>query len=221
MNLAVAELAGELREGLLALAVGTGMQVLAALMEEDVTAACGPKGRHDPQRRATRHGHERGSVTLGGRRVPVQRPRMRAADGCGELPVPTYELFSSTEVLGRLALERMLVGLSTRRYPVGLEPVGSRAEQTASSTSKSAKPEGRLYGAAEQSEAMRTEVREAYDEWMRVTTNWENEREYFYRLDKLDDQLASRGLERGDDLDEEVPLGTSLQMDRDDLGMER
>ena len=94
VNLAVAELAGELREGLLALAVGTGMQVLAALMEEDVTAACGPKGRHDPQRRATRHGHERGSVTLGGRRVPVQRPRMRAADGCGELPVPTYELFS-------------------------------------------------------------------------------------------------------------------------------
>jgi short chain dehydrogenase len=75
VNLAVAELAGELREGLLALAVGTGMQVLAALMEEDVTAARGPKGRHDPQRRATRHGHERGSVTLGGRPVPVQRPR--------------------------------------------------------------------------------------------------------------------------------------------------
>ena len=138
VNVAVAELAGELREGLLALAVGTGMQVLAALMEDDVTAVCGPKGRHDPQRRATRHGHERGSVTLGGRRVPVQRPRMRTADGCGELPVPTYELFSSTEVLGRLALERMLAGLSTRRYPIGLEPVGSRAEQTATSTSKSA-----------------------------------------------------------------------------------
>ena len=63
---------------------------------------------------------------------------MRTADGCGELPVPTYELFSSTEVLGRLALERMLAGLSTRRYPIGLEPVGSRAEQTATSTSKSA-----------------------------------------------------------------------------------
>ncbi len=77
-------------------------------------------------------------MTLGGRRVPVQRPRMRAADGCGELPVPTYELFSSTEVLGRLALERMLARLSTRRYPVGLEPVGNRAEQTATSTSKSA-----------------------------------------------------------------------------------
>jgi hypothetical protein len=46
-----------------------------------------------------------------GRRIPVQ-PRVRAADGSGELPAAAYELFSQTEVLGRLALERMLGGLS-------------------------------------------------------------------------------------------------------------
>ena len=132
------ELAGEVREGLLALAVGTGLQVMAALMEADVTAACGPKGRHDPERAAVRHGRGAGSVTLGGRRVPVERPRMRAADGSGELPVPAYELFSDTEILGRMALERMLAGLSTRRYPVALEPVGARTEKTATSTSRSA-----------------------------------------------------------------------------------
>src|SRR3954452_4036539 len=112
-----------MREGLLALAVGTGLQVMAAIMEADVTAACGAKGRHDPQRTATRHGHGAGSVTLGGRRVPVQRPRIRAVDGSGELPVPAYELFSDAEILGRMALERMLAGISTRRYPSGLEPV--------------------------------------------------------------------------------------------------
>jgi putative transposase len=99
---------------------------------------CGPKGRHDSNRTATRHGHGAGSVTLGGRRVPVERPRMRAIDGSGELPVPAYEVFSSSEVLGRMALDRMLAGLSTRRYGVGLEPVGARAEQAATSTSKSA-----------------------------------------------------------------------------------
>jgi putative transposase len=70
--------------------------------------------------------------------VPVQRPRMRAADGSGELPVPAYELFSSTELLGRMAMGRMLAGLSSRRYPVGLEPVGAKVEQQARSTSKSA-----------------------------------------------------------------------------------
>ena len=107
-------------------------------METDVTAACGPKGKHDPDRAARRHGTERGSVTLGGRRVPVTRPRVRATDGSGEAPVPAYELFNSTELLGKMAMEKMLAGLSTRRYPVGLEPVGQRVEQTSRSTSKSA-----------------------------------------------------------------------------------
>ena len=138
VSVALSELTGELREGLLAPAVGAGLQVLAAMMEDDVTAACGPRGKHDPQRAATRHGHGGGSVALGGRRVPIERPRMRAVDGSGELPVASYELFSSTEVLGRMALERMLAGLSTRRYPVGLEPVGTRTEQAATSTSRSA-----------------------------------------------------------------------------------
>jgi hypothetical protein len=63
---------------------------------------------------------------------------VRAADGSGELPVPSYQLFSQTEVLGRMAMQRMLAGLSTRRYPDGLEPVGQRVEQAARATSKSA-----------------------------------------------------------------------------------
>jgi putative transposase len=139
VNVVMAEVAADMREGLLALAVGAGLQVMTALMEADVTALAGPKGKHDAERVAVRHGQERGSVTLGGRRVPVQRPRVRAADGSGELPVPAYELFSSTEVLGRLAMEKMLAGLSSRRYaPVGLEPVGEQVTATARSTSKSA-----------------------------------------------------------------------------------
>ncbi|BBX82226.1 IS256 family transposase [Mycolicibacterium aubagnense] len=132
------EIAENMGEGLLALAVGAGLQVMAALMEADVSALAGPKGKHDEARTAVRHGRERGSVTLGGRRVPVSRPRVRAADGSGELPVASYELFSSTEILGKLAMEKMLAGLSTRRYPVGLEPVGERITEKASATSKSA-----------------------------------------------------------------------------------
>lgn len=138
VEVAMGELAGRMREGLLALAVGAGLQVMAAIMEEDVTAVCGPKGRHDADRTATRHGHERGSVTLGGRRVPVDRPRMRAIDGSGELPVPSYELFAGTELLGEMAMERMLGGLSSRAYPRALEPVGTQTEATARSKSKSA-----------------------------------------------------------------------------------
>jgi hypothetical protein len=75
---------------------------------------------------------------VGGRRVAVSRPRVRAVDGSGELPIASYELFSATEMLGRMAMEKMLAGLSTRRYPVGLEPVGQHVSETSSATSKSA-----------------------------------------------------------------------------------
>jgi putative transposase len=138
VTLAVAELAGAAREGLLALAVGTGLQVLEVMLAADVARLVGPKGRHNPERVAVRHGSEPGQVTLGGRRVRVRRPRVRTADGSRELPVPTYQAFASTDLLGQLALERMLAKLSCRRYPAGLEPVGTQVESTASGTSKSA-----------------------------------------------------------------------------------
>jgi len=112
--------------------------VMQELMQADVRAVCGPRGRHDPDRVANRHGSEAGSVALGGRRVPITRPRVRAADGSGEVPVPAYELFSSTEIMGRMALERMLAGVSTRRYPVTLEPVGDLVQAEGTSTSRSA-----------------------------------------------------------------------------------
>jgi putative transposase len=138
VSVAVAELAGAAREGLLALAVGTGLQVLQVLLAEDVDRLVGDKGRHNPARAAVRHGTEPGQVTLGGRRVRVRRPRVRTVDGTGELPVSTYQAFAATDLLDQLAVERMLAKLSTRRYQVGLEPVGADVERAAVGTSKSA-----------------------------------------------------------------------------------
>src|SRR5512135_316692 len=134
----MAEIAESAKEGLLALAVGTGLQVMAAMFWEDATRLCGPAGKHNSERAGYRHGSEDGSVTLGGRRLPVTRPRVRAADGSGELHLPSCDLFSCTEILGQMALEKMLAGLSSRRYGHGLEPTGSQVEQAATATSKSA-----------------------------------------------------------------------------------
>jgi hypothetical protein len=69
----------------------------------DVHVLCGPRDKHDADRTAIRHGSEAGSVTLGGR-LPVRRPRVRASDGSRELPIASYEAFSSTELLGRKAI---------------------------------------------------------------------------------------------------------------------
>jgi hypothetical protein len=132
------DLVGQLNEGLLALAVGAGLQVMDALMAESVTALAGSKGKHDPARTAVRHGSEAGSVVLGGRRLPVRRPRVRTADGSAEVPVPAYELFASTDLLNEMTWQRMLAKLSTRKYETGLEPVGADVAAAASATSKSA-----------------------------------------------------------------------------------
>jgi putative transposase len=135
---ALGELAGAAKEGLLALSVGVGLGVLHELMEAEVDEVVGPKGRHDPNRTAVRHGHEAGAVTLGGRRVPVERPRPRTAAGAHEVELGTYAHFAARDQLTDVMLEWMLAGVSTRRYARTGEPVGSEIDQISRSTSKSA-----------------------------------------------------------------------------------
>jgi putative transposase len=135
---ALGQLVGVAKEGLLALSVGVGLGVLEELMAEEVDDVVGPKGQHNGKRTAVRHGHEDGSVTLGGRRVEVRRPRVRSADGESEVSLLTYEHFADRDPLARVVLERMLAGISTRRYRRTQEPVGEAVESQARSTSKSA-----------------------------------------------------------------------------------
>ncbi len=73
---ALGELACAAKEGLMSLSVGVGLGVLHELMEQEVSEVVGPKGRHNTDRTAKRHGHEETSVTLGARRVGVGRPRV-------------------------------------------------------------------------------------------------------------------------------------------------
>jgi transposase-like protein len=135
---ALGELAGAAKEGLLALSVGVGLGVLNELMAEEVDEVVGPKGRHDGDRVAVRHGHEDGSVTLGGRRVAVQRPRVRKADGSGEVAMSTYAHFADRDPLTKVVLEQMLAGVSTRRFARTREPVGQDVVDAERSASKSA-----------------------------------------------------------------------------------
>ena len=134
---ALGELVGAAREGLLALSVGLGLTVVHELMEAEVDEVVGPKHKHNPDRTAKRHGHERGSMTLGGRRVEVSRPRMRTADDEHELPVQSYEYFADRDPLTRAVMDRMLAGVSTRKYAQVGEPVGEDVEASSTSTSKS------------------------------------------------------------------------------------
>jgi len=73
------------------MSVAAGMAVMAAMFEAEIAQVCGPKGKHDAGRAAVRHGTGKGSVTLGGRRVPADRPRARTLDG-HEVPLASYPL---------------------------------------------------------------------------------------------------------------------------------
>jgi putative transposase len=134
---ALGELVGSARERLLALSIGAGLSLLSRVMELEVELLAGPKGSHDPDRVAKRHGYEQGSVTLGGRRVTIRRPRVRSADDEHELLLATYEYFASRDSLTKAVMDRMLAGVSTRRYANVGEPVGQEVEREASATSKS------------------------------------------------------------------------------------
>ena len=78
-----------------------------------------------------------GAGAIRGRRVAVKRPRVRTADRAREVPLAAYEHFADRDPLSRVVLERMLAGVSTRRYERTQEPVGGEIQTRARSTSKS------------------------------------------------------------------------------------
>ena len=122
VQLAIDDLAGSMREGLLALSVGVGHKVMNELMEEERTQLVGPKGKNDRARGPKRHGSRRAQVVLGGRKVPARRPRPRTANGEEELKLRTFSHFASEDLLQEQTVERVLAGLSTRRYRAASSP---------------------------------------------------------------------------------------------------
>lgn len=120
-------------EGLCAQA---GQAVLEQLMEEDRTALCGAKGVPQAQRRAVRGGTTPASVVLAGRRIAVQRQRVRDLQQ-GELALPSFVWASERDPLDRATLEAVAAGVSTRRY-AGTQPELPEALRAAAdATSKS------------------------------------------------------------------------------------
>ena len=130
--------ATHMRHGLLSAAINVGLDVFAQLLAAEVTEVAGEKGRHDPERRAVRHGSEPSKVPLGGRMVAVDKPRVRATDGSGEIGLETWAAVASRDLLDRHTLISMLAGVSTRTYSTVLEPAGPEVQDASSATSKSA-----------------------------------------------------------------------------------
>ena len=117
------------------LCINAGKQVLAAMMEADRIALCGPKGVPDADRRAVRGGSTRSAVVLGGQRIGIKRPRARGVDA-GELELPSFAWAAGTDPLDTATMAAIAAGVSMRRYASTLEELPP--PEQALSVSKSA-----------------------------------------------------------------------------------
>ena len=125
----------DVQHAFVGLCVEAGRQVLAAMMEADRAAVCGAKGVPDAQRRAVRGGSTRSKVVLGGQRIAIQRPRVRALDA-GELQLPSFTWASAADPLDLATMAAIAAGVSTRRYATTRDQLGG--DERASATSSSA-----------------------------------------------------------------------------------
>lgn len=105
----------DVQHAFVGLCVHAGKQILAAMMEADRAALCGPKGVPDSARHAVRGGTTGTKVVLGGQRIDIRRPRVRALDA-GELQLPTFAWAANADPLNTATMAAIAAGVSTRRY---------------------------------------------------------------------------------------------------------
>lgn len=158
-HLPLVDLLVDMRADLMELAVASGLKVLKTMLEADRTAVCGPRYEHQSERAAWRAGTVASEVVLGGRKVQIRRPRVRAAGK--EVALPTFQAFADTDPLNRRVVEQMLIGVATRQYGRSLESTG--AEARVRGTSKSAVSRRFVVKTAAQLTAWRSTALEAID----------------------------------------------------------
>lgn len=115
MVLPLAEMVGWLHQGVGALIRQAGLRVMELLMEEEVRERVGERSQPQPERTANRWGKERGFCVVMGQKVPIDRPRVRTTDE-REVRLGSYEMFHRGEPLTETVWEKLMLGLSARRY---------------------------------------------------------------------------------------------------------
>jgi len=115
MVLPMAEMVGWLRQGVGELVRQAGLRLMDLLMQEEVRELVGERSQRQAERKANRWGSERGYCVVMGQKVPVERPRVRTTDD-QEVRLGSYELFHRGEPLTETVWEKLMLGLSTRKY---------------------------------------------------------------------------------------------------------
>lgn len=115
MVLPMAEMVGWLRKGVGELVRQAGLQLMDLLMQQEVRDLVGERSQRQADRTANRWGSERGYCVVMGQKVPIDRPRVRTTED-QEVRLGSYEMFHRGEPLTETVWEKLMLGLSTRKY---------------------------------------------------------------------------------------------------------
>ncbi len=113
--LPISQYLAEARDDVEAFAAQLGLTVMRRIMEEEVQSQVGPWG----QQTAHRHGPQAGYVVYAGRKVALQRPRLRRDDQ--EVSLASYQAFQKNGKLQQAVARQLTRQCSTRDYEGAIE----------------------------------------------------------------------------------------------------
>ena len=128
----------KVEDGLQEFFLSAGMLALKELFDEDVRECCGLPRERGADRQGYRWGETRGSFAYAGQRLEIERPRVRAKLGDGEIALPTWRWLAGGQLLNRSAFELMILGLSSRKYRRAIEALDLGKGETLQAVSRSA-----------------------------------------------------------------------------------
>ena len=111
-----AEAMAMLQDSLTDFATEMGLKVARLLLDDEVNQCCGFRYERVPERQVTRYGQQRGMVVIAGQKLPVERPRIRYTQRCGEAELENYACLQSPDAMPRSVLKRLVRGVSCRDY---------------------------------------------------------------------------------------------------------
>jgi putative transposase len=110
------EMVAMLQQSVNDFATEVGLRVARLLLEDEVEQRCGPRYERAAERTMTRYGRQAGVVVIAGQKVPIERPRVRYTQRCGEVDLENYGRLQSPEAMPEAVLKRLVRGVSCRDY---------------------------------------------------------------------------------------------------------
>ncbi|HUT90039.1 MAG TPA: transposase, partial [Thermoguttaceae bacterium] len=110
------EMVAMLQDSLTDFATEVGLKVARLLLDDEVEQRCGSRYERVVGRTVTRYGRQRGVVVIAGQKLPIERPRVRYTQRCGEAELENYGRLQSPEAMPEAVLKRLVRGVSCRDY---------------------------------------------------------------------------------------------------------